>query len=160
MVKITVYTCIFRPQLSENQPPLARAAHTCTCTEPIERFHSCDYRPYWFTETKEFIYIKIEFISQRFSLGHQHGRHSFVLGHQHGRHSFALGHQHGHRGIRHEKTLYIVNRELKQRRWQRQQQRRKTIGLMSKSNHSVRAFYIWLTFLCRPLQNNNVKYHI
>ena len=44
----------------------------------IERFHSRDYRPYWFTETKK-VY------SQRFSSGHQHGRHFFVLGHQHGR---------------------------------------------------------------------------
>ena len=52
---------------------------------PIDRFHSRDYRPYWFTETKESICIKIEFNSQRFSLGHQHGRHFFVLGHQHGR---------------------------------------------------------------------------
>ena len=40
----------------------------------IERFHSRDYRPYWFTETKESISIKIEFNSQRFSFGHQHGR--------------------------------------------------------------------------------------
>ena len=52
---------------------------------PIERFHSRDYRSYWFTETKESNCIKIEFNSQRFSLGHQHGRHFFVLGHQHGR---------------------------------------------------------------------------
>ena len=44
----------------------------------IEHFHSRDYRPYWFTETKESICIKIEFNSQRFSLGHQHGRHFFV----------------------------------------------------------------------------------
>ena len=51
----------------------------------IERFNSRDYRPYRFTETKESICIKIEFNSQRFSLGHQHGRHFFVLGHQHGR---------------------------------------------------------------------------
>ena len=51
----------------------------------IEYFHSRDYRPYWFTETKENICIKIKFNSQRFSLGHQHGRHFFVLGHQHGR---------------------------------------------------------------------------
>ena len=51
----------------------------------MERFHSRDYGPYWFTETKESICIKIEFNSQRFSLGHQHGRHLFVLGHQHGR---------------------------------------------------------------------------
>ena len=51
----------------------------------IECFHSRDYRPYWFAETKESICIKIKFNSQRFSLGHQHGRHFFVLGHQHGR---------------------------------------------------------------------------
>ena len=66
--------------------------HT-TVKWPIECFHSRDYRPYWFTETKESICIKIEFNSQRFSLGHQHGRHFFVLGHQYGRH-------------RHVKTLY------------------------------------------------------
>ena len=53
-------------------------------TLSIECFHSRDYRPYWFTETKESICIKMEFNSQRFSLGHQHGRHFFVLGHQHG----------------------------------------------------------------------------
>ena len=40
----------------------------------IECFHSRDYRPYLFTETKESICIKIEFNSQRFSLEHQHGR--------------------------------------------------------------------------------------
>ena len=51
----------------------------------IECFQSRDYRPYCFTETKGSICIKIEFNSQRFSLGHQHGRHFFVLGHQHGR---------------------------------------------------------------------------
>ena len=61
----------------------------------VECFHLRDYRPYWYTETKESICIKIEFNSQRFSLGHQHGRHFFVLGHQHGRHFFVLGHQHG-----------------------------------------------------------------
>ena len=49
----------------------------------IERFHSRDYRPCWFTGTKESICIKIEFNTQRFSLGHQHGHHFFVLGHQH-----------------------------------------------------------------------------
>ena len=57
----------------------------------IERFHSRDYRPYWFTETKESICIKIEFISPRFSLGLQHGRHFFALGHQHGRRFSYLG---------------------------------------------------------------------
>lgn len=33
-------------------------------------------------------------------------------------------------------------KELNQRGWQRQQERHKTIGLMSKSSHSVRALYI------------------
>ena len=65
---------------------MQKVAHnSCHSTLPIERFHSRDYRPYWFTETKESICIKIEFNSQRFSLGHQHGLHFFVLGHQHGR---------------------------------------------------------------------------
>ena len=51
----------------------------------IEHSHLRDYRPNWFTETKESICIKIEFNPQRFSLQHQRGRHFFVLGHQHGR---------------------------------------------------------------------------
>ena len=51
----------------------------------IEHFHSRDYWSYWFTETKESSCIKIEFNSQRFSLGHQRGRYFFVLVHQHGR---------------------------------------------------------------------------
>ena len=51
----------------------------------IDRFHSRDQRPYWFNETKESICIKIEFNSQRVSLVHQYGRHSFVFVHQHGR---------------------------------------------------------------------------
>ena len=51
----------------------------------IDRFHSRDQRPYWFNETKESICIKIELNSQRVSLVHQYGRHSFVLVHQHGR---------------------------------------------------------------------------
>ena len=40
----------------------------------MECFHSRDYQSYWFTETKDSICIKIEFNSQRFGLGHQHGR--------------------------------------------------------------------------------------
>ena len=64
---------------------LSLVNNTSFSLDSIERFHSRDYRPYWFTETKESICIKIEFNSQRFSLGHQHGRHFFVLGHQHGR---------------------------------------------------------------------------
>ena len=51
----------------------------------IEGFHSRDQQPYWTTETKESIYIKIEVNSQRISLVHHHGRHLFVLKHQHGR---------------------------------------------------------------------------
>ena len=51
----------------------------------------------------------------------------------------------------------VQNRGLKQRRRQRQRQRRKSIGLMSKKNRSARAFLHLGTFLCRPLQNNNVK---
>ena len=51
----------------------------------IKRFHSRDQQPYWITETKESICIKIEFNSRRISLVHHHGRHSFVLEHQYGR---------------------------------------------------------------------------
>ena len=50
----------------------------------MERFHSRDQQPYWITETKESICIKIESNSRRISLVHHHGRHSFVLEHQHG----------------------------------------------------------------------------
>ena len=47
----------------------------------IERFYSRDQQPYWITETKETICIKIEVESQRISLvcTHHHGRHSFVF---------------------------------------------------------------------------------
>ena len=51
----------------------------------MERFHSRDQQPYWFSETKESISIKIELNSRRISLVHHHGRHFFVLEHQHGR---------------------------------------------------------------------------
>ena len=50
-----------------------------------ERFHSRDQQPYWPSETKESICIKIEFNSRRISLVHHHGRNFFVLEHQHGR---------------------------------------------------------------------------
>ena len=40
----------------------------------IERFHSRDKLPYWFTQTKDGFYIKIEFNSLRTSLVHQYGR--------------------------------------------------------------------------------------
>ena len=43
--------------------------HT-TIKRTIEHFHSRDHWPYCFTETKESICIKIEFNSQRLSLGH------------------------------------------------------------------------------------------
>ena len=47
--------------------------------------------------------------------------------------------------------------EVERQRWQRQ--RRKTIGLMSKNNRSARWVLNFgtITFLCRPLQNSNVK---
>ena len=51
----------------------------------MERFHSRDQQPCCITETKESIFIKIEFISLRISLVHHHGHHCFVLEHQHGR---------------------------------------------------------------------------
>ena len=51
----------------------------------MERFHSRDQQPYWITETKESICIKLEFKSQRISLVQHHGRHSFALEYQHGR---------------------------------------------------------------------------
>ena len=46
----------------------------------MERFHSRDQQPYWITETKESVCIKIEFNSRRISLVyvHHHGRH-FVM---------------------------------------------------------------------------------
>ena len=43
-------------------------------------------------------------------------------------------------------SIVSCNRELKQRRRRRQRQRHKTIGLMSKNNRSVRAFYILVHF--------------
>ena len=43
-----------------------------------ERFQSRDHQPYWITETKESICIKIEFNSRRNCLVHHHGRHFFV----------------------------------------------------------------------------------
>ena len=73
-----------------------------TVKGPIECFYSRDYRPYWFTETNEILCIKIEFNSQRFSLGHQHGRHFFVLGHHHGRCDVMLKHSI-------EKAVHFVN---------------------------------------------------
>ena len=51
----------------------------------IERFHSRDQQPYWITETKESICIKLKFNSQRITLVHHHGRHFFLLEHKHGR---------------------------------------------------------------------------
>ena len=39
-----------------------------------ECFHSRDEQPYWITETKESICIKIEFNSLGISLEHHHGR--------------------------------------------------------------------------------------
>ena len=51
----------------------------------IERFHSRGHRPYWFSETKDNVCIKIQFNSRRIGLVHQYGRRFFVLEHQYGR---------------------------------------------------------------------------
>ena len=51
----------------------------------IERFHSRDKPPYWYTQTKSDFCIKIEFNSKRTGLGLQYGRRFFVLEHQYGR---------------------------------------------------------------------------
>ena len=45
----------------------------------LPTFHSRDQQPYWITETKESICVKIEFNFRRISLVHHHGRHFFVL---------------------------------------------------------------------------------
>ena len=55
-----------------------------TCTKykrafHIERFNSRDQRPYWLTETKENVCIKIDFNSRRIGLVHQYGRRFFNL---------------------------------------------------------------------------------
>ena len=52
----------------------------------IERFHSRGQQPYWITETKESICIKIVFNSRRIILVHHHAWPPFLcLEHQHGR---------------------------------------------------------------------------
>ena len=51
----------------------------------IECFHSRGQHLCKFIGTKESVYIRKEFNSQRIGLGHQHGRHFIVLGHQYGR---------------------------------------------------------------------------
>ena len=43
------------------------------------------HRPYWFSETKDNVCIKIQFNSRRIGLVHQYGRRFFVLEHQYGR---------------------------------------------------------------------------
>ena len=53
--------------------------------EEIERFHSRGQHLCKFIGTKESIYIRKEFNSQRIFLVHQHGRRFIVLGHQYGR---------------------------------------------------------------------------
>ena len=52
----------------------------------IECFHSRGQNLCKFIGTKESVYIRKEFNSQRIGLGHQHGRRFIVLGHQYGRH--------------------------------------------------------------------------
>ena len=54
-------------------------------TTSIRCFHSHGQHLCKFIGTKESVCIRKEFISQRFSLGHQHGRRFIVLGHQYGR---------------------------------------------------------------------------
>ena len=51
----------------------------------IERFHSRDQQPYWFTKTKDDFCIKVELNSRWDGLVHQYGRRFFVLEHQYGR---------------------------------------------------------------------------
>ena len=51
----------------------------------IERFHSRDKPPYWFTQTEDDSCIKIESNCRRTGLVHQYGRCFFVLEHQYGR---------------------------------------------------------------------------
>ena len=51
----------------------------------IERFHSRGQHLCKFIKTKESVYIRKEFNSQRIFLVHQHGRHFIVLEHQYGR---------------------------------------------------------------------------
>ena len=48
---------------------------------------------------------------------------------------------------RHPQLETEANRELKQRGRQRQRERHKTMGLMSKNNHSARAFYSFEHFV-------------
>ena len=57
-----------------------QAAQLLLAFDPqIECFHSRDEQPYWTSETKESICIKIEFQSRRISLVHYHDRHFFIL---------------------------------------------------------------------------------
>ncbi|KAL9961579.1 hypothetical protein ACROYT_G030541, partial [Oculina patagonica] len=58
--------------------------HRVKPIELIERLHSRDQQPYWFTKTKDYFCIKIEFNSRRNGFVHQHWRHFFVLEHQYG----------------------------------------------------------------------------
>ena len=51
----------------------------------IECFHSRGQHLCKFIGTKESVFIRKEFNSQRIGLGHQHGRRFIVLGHQYGR---------------------------------------------------------------------------
>ena len=49
-----------------------------TLEDIIKRFHSRDQRPYWFTEIKENVCVKIEFDSRRIGLVHQYGRRDVI----------------------------------------------------------------------------------
>ena len=63
---------------------LARDSSNLHSIQSIERFHSRDKPPDWFTQTKDDFCIIIEFNSQRTVLVHQYGRRFFVLEHQYG----------------------------------------------------------------------------
>ena len=63
----------------------------------IECFHSRGQHLCKFIGTKESVYIRKEFNSQRIGLEHQHGRRLIVLEHQYGRRLIVLEHQYGRR---------------------------------------------------------------
>ena len=48
----------------------------------LERFHSRDQHLCKFIRTKQSVYIRKEYSSQKICLGHQHGRHFIVLEHR------------------------------------------------------------------------------
>ena len=65
------------------------AGHECKnsiiCIPGIKRLHSRDQHPLKFMGTKERVYMRKEFNSDRIGLEHQHGRRFIVLEHPYGR---------------------------------------------------------------------------